>query len=163
MAKTKSPVVETRTRRTEDERIAELEKKIASIKAKAARAKIKKDPAVKHISDAVKAIDKAHSASEDKATRQALGEARATLSACLSLNGSAPKGMLMPQPRRSSAGVSAEALLEHVRAHPGQRGEQIAAALGTDTSAMRPVMKGLVETGKVKTAGMKRGMSYAAI
>src|ERR1043165_7938827 len=162
MARTRSPIVETRTRRTEDERIAELEKKIAAIKAKAARAKIKKDPALKHINAAVKAIDKAHSASEDHATRQALGEARATLSACLTLNGSAPKGMLVPQPRRSSAGVSAEALLEHLRAHPGQRGEQIAADLGTDTKAMRPVMQRLIAEKKVKTQGQRRGMSYAA-
>ena len=47
--------------------------------------------------------------------------------------------------------------------HPGQRGEQISAALGTDSTTMRPVMKRLIEERKVKTKGERRGMTYAAV
>lgn len=127
----------TRARRSEEERIVQLEKQIAAIKARAARKLVRKDPALRHIHASVKAIDKALAASEDHATRQALGEARSTLAACLALSGVAPKadrGTLVPQPRRAAAAISEEALLSHVRQHPGQRGEEIARALGTESA-----------------------------
>jgi hypothetical protein len=138
-----------RTRRNEDQIIADLESKIAALKARAQR---KKDPALKHVTAAMRSIDKALEATDDTATRQALNEARATLSAVLSL-----EGTLVP---RTVSKVDAAALLAHIRAHPGQRAEQIAAALGTDSKSMRPVMRGLIEDRKVKTSGEKRGMTY---
>jgi hypothetical protein len=49
-----------------------------------------------------------------------------------------------------------------VRSNPGQRGEQIAAALAADTKAIRPVMKKLIAAGKVRTEGQRRGMTYTA-
>ena len=58
---------------------------------------------------------------------------------------------------------SARLLLEHVRKYPGQRGEHIAAALGTDTRAMRPAMHRLIADKKIKTKGERRGMTYAAV
>jgi predicted ArsR family transcriptional regulator len=155
-----------RVRRSPEQLIKDLEAKIANIKARAERKKIKRDPSVRHTLGAVRSIDKALAATEDKPTRQALDEARSTLSALLSLQGFAPKAernVLAPRRGRApSSAVSADAVLEHVRAHPGQRGEEIATALGTSTAALRPVMKRLIADGAVKTKGERRGMRYAA-
>ena len=157
----------TRTHRSEEDRIADLEAKIAAIRARAERKKVKRDPSLRHISAAVRSIDKALGESEDGAMRKALDEARSTLSACLSLSGVIVAGGTKPRGRRAGSGgggalVDEGALLEYVRAHPGQRGEHIAVGLGTDTKAMRPVMKRLIESGKVRTKGERRGMQYAA-
>jgi len=54
-----------------------------------------------------------------------------------------------------------DALLAHVKANPGQRGEQIAAALGTDVGTMRKPMKLLIAKKLVKTQGQRRGMTYS--
>jgi hypothetical protein len=59
------------------------------------------------------------------------------------------------------AGVG-DALLAHVKANPGARGEQIAAALGTDVEKMRLPMQKLVAAKKVRTEGERRGMMYFA-
>lgn len=150
----------TRVRRTEEARIEALEAQIAALRQRAEAKKVKRDPALKHVAAALRSIDKALSFSEDQATRQALDEARATISAALSLNGIAAKGTLIPQRRRATNTVEANALLEFIQAHPGSRGEQIAAELGTDTKAMRPVMHRLIEERKVKTKGQRRGMTY---
>ncbi len=53
-------------------------------------------------------------------------------------------------------------LLTHVKANPGQRGEQIAAALGTDVGTMRGPMKGLIAAKQIRTEGQRRGMMYFA-
>lgn len=57
-------------------------------------------------------------------------------------------------------GAMGDALLAHVQSNPGQRGEQIAAALGTDVGTMRLPMKKLLGEGKVRTEGQRRGMTY---
>ena len=153
----------TRTRRSEEERIADLEAKIAALKRRAEAKKVKRDPALRHISAALRSVDKALAESEDAATRQALDEARSTLSACLSLNGVDTKGgngVLVPQRRRAAGAVDADALLAFIQAHPGSRGEQIAAELGTDTRVLRPVMHRLIGDKRVKTKGQRRGMTY---
>jgi len=64
--------------------------------------------------------------------------------------------------RRSSVDLAAwgDKLLAHVKAHPGQRGEQIAAALRTDVGTMRGPMKALIAAKKVSTKGQRRGMTY---
>jgi hypothetical protein len=154
-----------RTRRTEEDRIVELEAKIAAIKARAARKQIKKDPSLRHISGAVRSIDKALAESSDNATRQALNEARSTLSACLSLNGVVVAGGTKVRGRRVAGGSSVDEnqLLTFVQNNPNLRGEQIAEALGTDTKSVRPVMQGLIADRKVKTRGQRRGMTYAAV
>ena len=155
----------TRTRRTEEHRIAALEAQIAAIKAKVARKKVAKDPSLRHISAAVRSIDKAMAESGDAATRQALSEARSTLSACLSLNGVVIAGGAKVRTRRAAGGssVNEAALLAYVEAHPGQRGEQIAQALGTDSNSMRPAMQRLIADRKIRTRGQRRGMTYAAV
>lgn len=53
-------------------------------------------------------------------------------------------------------------LLAHVKANPGQRGEQIAAALKTDVKTMRLPLLRLIADKKVKTKGQRRGMTYFA-
>lgn len=65
---------------------------------------------------------------------------------------------------RSAQDVAAmrEQLLAHVKAHPGQRGEQIAAALKTDVKTMRAPMLELIAEKKVRTEGQRRGMTYFA-
>ncbi len=151
-----------RQRRSEEQMIQDLEARIASIKAKAERKKAKRDPALRHISGALRSIDKALAESDDVATRSALDEARSTLSACLSLSGVSVAPAQRTGRRRSSQdqGALSAMLLAHVREHPGQRGEQIAAALRSDVGTMRPSMKKLIADGEVKTRGQRRGMTY---
>lgn len=53
-----------------------------------------------------------------------------------------------------------ERLLSHVKANPGQRGEQIAAAMKSDVMMIRLPMKKLIAARKVTTKGERRGMMY---
>jgi UDP-N-acetyl-D-mannosaminuronic acid transferase (WecB/TagA/CpsF family) len=143
-------------RRNDEQLIADLHAKIEAVKARAARKQAKANPAIRHTSAAVKSIDKAMEATNDNAVRTALQEARAALSACLALDGVLVAG----GSRAPRSRVAPEALLEYVKEHPGQRGEEIAAALGTDSRSMRPAMQKLIATKKVKTHGQRRAMTY---
>jgi predicted ArsR family transcriptional regulator len=147
----------TRTRRTPEQLIEDLQKQIEAVKARAARAKVKKDPALRHINGAVRSIDKAAKATGDNAVRKALEDARATLGACLAMN---PKGVLTP--KRAAARVDPAAVLAYVRKNAGSSAEQIADAQGTDTKTLRPVLRELIEAGEVKASGKARGTRYAA-
>lgn len=148
----------TRVRRTPEQLIQDLEAKIAEVKARAARKQARSNPATRHTSQALKSIDKALQASDDPATKKALQEARATLSACLALD-----GVVMSRGTSvRSATVSPDLLLDYVSKNPGQRGEQISAALGTDSKSMRPVMQKLIAEKRVKTRGERRAMTYTA-
>jgi hypothetical protein len=158
---------DTRARRSEEERIADLEKKIVDLRARAERKKARTNPSVRHTVAAVRSIDKALATSQDSAVRHALDEARATLSACLAIQGVVPAAGSRAigrsaGGRRSSSDVAslADALLTHLQKHPGQRGEEIAAALETDTRTIRLPLKKLIEDKKVKTKGVARGTSY---
>jgi phage shock protein A len=157
-----------RVRRTDERLIADLEARIAALKARAAQKKAKRSPGLAHTIKAVKAIDAAMAATEDVAMRRALDEARATLSACLSLQGLSVSGgggeRIAGGGRRSSESVEqmGETLLAHIKKNPGQRGEQIAQVLGTDTKSMRLPMQKLIAGKLVKTKGQKRGMTYYA-
>lgn len=153
----------TRTRRTEEEKIAELEAKIAAIKAKAERQKVKKDPALRHVTAALRSVEKAMSESGDATTRKALDEARATLEACLALSGVIASNGSARKSRVRGTNVDSDSLLAYVSKNSNQRAEQIAAALGTDVNTMRPTMKRLIESGSVKTQGQRRGMTYSAV
>jgi hypothetical protein len=154
----------TRTRRTPEQLIEDLQKKIEQVKARAARAKVKKDPALRHINGAVRSIDKAAKATGDNAVRKALEEARATLAACLAMNGASPgKGVLKPRraAARPTATIDPGAVLVYVRNNPGSSGEQIAEEMATDTATLRPVLREMIEAGQVKTSGRARGTRYA--
>ena len=153
-----------RNRRTPDQRIADLRAEIERIKARAAQAKVKKDPALRHISGAVRAIDKAAAETKDAATRTALMEARATLASCLALNGAAPAGggrSLTPRPR-ASAPPSADKVLAFLRKHPGSGSQNLCSELGTDAASLRPVLHELRDDGKIKVEGKARATRYSA-
>ena len=162
MAKQKQQEPQRKKRRDVDQQIADLVAKIAAIKEREARKQAKADPALRHASAALKSIEKALEVADDAATQRALNAARSSLNACLGLEG----GVVVPaRARRSGAAVEdlSGALMSYVRSNPGQRGEQIAAALGTDTTTMRPFMKRLIAEGEVTTQGQKRGMTYSAV
>jgi hypothetical protein len=151
--------------RSEEERIRALEAQIERLRRRKAQKLVRRDPSVVQMRAAVRSIDQAMAATTNPTTRKALGEARNTLTACLALTGAMPKqdgGVLMPQAGRSAGGVSEDALLSHVRADPGARGEEIASVFGASADAIRPVMKRLIRAGRVKAAGQARAMSYAA-
>jgi len=75
---------------------------------------------------------------------------------------SAPVARSKKGGKRSSEDLDAMSakLLAHVKANPGQRGEQIAAALKTDVGTMRLPMQKLMAAKKIKTKGQRRGTTY---
>jgi hypothetical protein len=148
------------TRRTPEQKIKDLEAKIAEIKLRASRKKVQRDPALRHVSAAMRSIDKAHAATSDKATRKAMEDARATLSACLALHG--VTGVRVLRARSARASVDPKAVLSFLKSNPGAGGEQVASALGVDTASLRPVMKQLIEDGKASKSGKGRGTVYRA-
>jgi predicted transcriptional regulator len=159
--------VSKRNRRTPEQLIADLQARIDAIKARAEQRKAKKSPALRYMLSALKSIDKAMAETDDGATRKALDEVRATLSACLSLSGVSAASKAAAQDRRgrrSSEDVESmsSTLLDYVTKNPGQRGEQIAAALDTDVVTMRLPMKKLIADDQIRTVGERRGMRYFA-
>lgn len=159
-----SPTRKKRARRSPEQLIADLQARIETIKSKAERQQAKRDPALRHVASAVRSIDKALAETSDKVLRAALNEAHLTLGSCLTASGMAPpRSGAKPRGRRARGAASeelAEAILPYLRANPGQRGEEIAAALGTDTNTLRPPMKRLIADGQVRTEGQRRGMTY---
>ena len=115
---------------------------------------------------ALRSIEKAMSSTEDAALRKALDEARATLSACLSLSGvtaRSSRGVLTPRARSiatDNGRPDPDHLLKYVKSNPGSRSEELTAALGTDAASIRPVMHSLIAEGRVRTEGQRRGMRY---
>jgi len=157
MPRTKNMAPRKYNRRGEDQLIADLQAKIETIKARAAVKAAKQDPTYRYVNKAIKSIDAAMASTGDQALRTALQEARATLSACMQL-----KGVLVPRIGRPKSSVDSDVILAFVRKNPGQRGEHIAAALGTDTKGLRGSMKRLIEDRKIETKGERRGMRYWA-
>ena len=95
-------------------------------------------------------------------TREALNDARATVTACLALGGGGNgKGTLVPRQRREKP--ASEAVLEYITRHPGSRSEEIAAELGTDAPGLRAVLHGLRDEGRIRAEGKARATRYTAV
>jgi hypothetical protein len=161
------PSAQARVRRDSDQLIAALEGKIEAIKARAARKRAKSNPAVRFTVAAIRSMDKAMSAATDAVLRKALEEARGGLTAYLALQGVVPAARAGTQTRvvrRSTEALeqTGASLLDYLREHPGQRSEDIATALGSDTKAIRRPMQSLLAERKIKTTGARRGMRYYA-
>ena len=92
----------TKTRRTTEEIVAELQAKIVAVEAAGARRKARANPATKHGTAALKLIDKAAGATADVTARKALEEARGSLSAWLAVEGAHRR------PGRDGAGEEAQ-------------------------------------------------------
>jgi hypothetical protein len=153
-----------RIRRTPEQLIAELEAKIASVKRRAETQKVKKDPALRHVSGAVRSMDKAMAATQDAATRTAVGEARTALAAVLTLNGVVISGDSKARGASVNGGVKpdAERVARYIADHPGNRAEDIATALGTGTAQLRPALIKLKSAGAVEPKGKARATRYYA-
>jgi hypothetical protein len=153
------PAPKKRIRRDAEQLVADLQAKIEVIKARAVRKRKRADPAMRHTVAAIRNMDKAMSSATDQVMRKTLEEARGTLSAYLTLQGLVPAAR---PGRRSSEAVeqTGASLAAYVNKNPGQRGEQIAESLGTNTKAKRLPMRRLIAAEKVKTKGERRGMSY---
>lgn len=166
MAKKKSPTKEPapRKRRGIEDRIAALEAQIARIREREARKKAKADPAMRQVALALRALDKAVATIQDGEAKKTLNGARASLKELLPSGAAAASSAGTGRSRRSAADVEdlSKTLLDYVRSHPGLRGEQLAEALATDTGTIRPAMKRLIEAGKIRTSGQRRGMTYTA-
>ena len=154
------------SRQTAEDQIKRLEAKIQTIKDRAERKKAKKNPSVKFMAMALRSIDKALNASDDAVLRKALDEARETVSSCLALCGVKKKGSrgtLTPRARSSSGGqIDTGRLLAFMENNQGSRSEQISSALDTDANTLRPVLQQLIDDGKVRTEGQRRGRRYFA-
>lgn len=161
---TKSESKPRRQRRTAEQTIADLEAKIVAIRQREAQKQAKADPALRHAATAMKAVTKALEAVENPATKKSLNQAWTALAECLDQSGAIQPASRSPRGRSSANSAElSDALLAYVRNNPGQRGEQIAAALETDSGTLRPVMKRLIAEGKVETEGQKRGMTYSVV
>lgn len=64
-----------------------------------------------------------------------------------------------PAPLRRAA-VDAATVLDHVRAHEGERIEQIAEALGTTTRELKAPLSELLASKALRTEGQRRGTRY---
>jgi len=146
-----------RHRRSETELISDLQAKIARLKQRSAQKKAKKDPTLRHISAAVRSIDKALEATQDVATGKALDETRSTLAACLALGGASTVPV---SKRRAATTVSSDDILAYVRRNPGSLCGDVAEALGADSKAVGAALKRLREEGAVRSEGQRRGMRY---
>jgi predicted transcriptional regulator len=81
------------------------------------------------------------------------------------LGGVAAKGAgatLGPRARGAAAKVDADRVHAWLVEHPGARAEDMSAALGTDSSGLRPALQELRSEGRARTEGKARATRYYA-
>jgi hypothetical protein len=71
-----------------------------------------------------------------------------------------PRGLSGP-PSDGERNYLPDVLLTYLRANPGHRAEQIAAALAMNSRTLRPAMKRLIAAGQVRSEGQRRSTTYA--
>lgn len=154
-----------RRRRSPEEQLAHLKAKLDQVKARAARRETLRDPALRHVGNAVRALKRALDTTSDEATREALNEANAILAACLALHGVAPAtpGSRAPAGKSTDGPPSADDVLAYLRRSPGARSQDICAALSTDAATLRRVLRGLRDEGQVLVEGRARATRYSAL
>jgi hypothetical protein len=84
---TNAPEKKTRNRRTEEQRIADLQAEIERLQKRAVVKKAKKSPALKALTDAVRSIDTALRSADSGTLKKALSDAREPLAAYLAMEG----------------------------------------------------------------------------
>jgi hypothetical protein len=93
MASNRTPAPgKKRYRRSPEELIADLQKQIERVKRRAATQKAKQSPELKNVLAAIRSLDKALETASDKPLKEAITDARNTLTSYLQLEGvSIPK------------------------------------------------------------------------
>jgi hypothetical protein len=61
-----------------------------------------------------------------------------------------------------ASGPAAEEILKHIKSNPGQRAEQVRAALGVAKNVWVPAVKKLIDEKKISKKGQKRATTYTA-
>jgi hypothetical protein len=94
-------------------------------------------------------------------------QVRETINACPAPCGvttHSAKSVLSPRPRGTDNGSTPDAndLLSYLATNPGSSSESLTKQFSTDAGTLRPVMRKLIDDGKVKTQGQRRGMRYYA-
>jgi hypothetical protein len=64
------------------------------------------------------------------------------------------------KPRGRGKGAVSDRLLDYVREHPGERSENVRAALGVTRSQMQVLVKKLLADGKLRGEGNRRATRY---
>ncbi len=118
----------------------------------------------RHIVGAARLMDKTLASTQDAATRTAVGEARTALAAVLTLNGVVDSGGSRAKGASMNGGAKpdAERVARYIADHPGNRAEDIATALGTDTALLRPALMKLKSLGAVEPNRKARATKYYA-
>ena len=153
-------------RRTAEQQIQDLQAKIAAIQERADRKKAKKNPAVKFMAMGLRSLDKALNSTDDAVLRKALDHARVTVASCLAMTGvkaGAARKVLGTRPRGGSGQkLDAAAILAYLKSNPGSSSESISKQFSTDAASLRSALRQLIDDGKVRTTGERRGTRYSA-
>lgn len=144
-------------RRSTDERIEALEQEIIRLKL---LKEMKKSPARKQAKSALRSLGKAHDLAQeegDSALEQALSRAIGALEGALEGGGNGGR-----RSRRTAADREqlAKDILSVVAANPDCSMGVLTEALGEPATALRPTVNELLDSGKLKKKGERRGTRY---